>query len=105
MHVINRLAMKKNVFTLFVLMPFLGIAQTPFQVTVQLKKLKTPTKAYLIYQQGDKQVIDSMESSNGSFQFKGNVPEPEKAVLFVDHTQQGLQVNRKSDMKAVFLEN
>lgn len=97
--------MKKNVLILFTLATIGASAQSlPFQVSVQLKGVSKPAKAYLIYNQDNKQVIDSTESSNGKFEFKGSVNEPIKSILLIDHTLQGMQIVRTSDMKGVFLE-
>jgi peroxiredoxin len=106
MKTVNHFAMKKNVSVLLALLPLLGTAQSPaFQLSVHLKKLAAPAKVYLAYRQGDNEIIDSAAGNNGIFQFKGRVSEPAKAVLVLDRTLTGLHVTRKSDMKAVFLEN
>lgn len=87
------------------LLPLLAGAQsTPFSVTVKLSKLKNDWKAYLIYQQDDKRIMDSAVGKDGIWSFKGNFTEPVKAYLILDHTGTGPQMNRTADLTGVYLE-
>lgn len=87
------------------LFPVIASAQsTPFSVTVKLPKAKNDWKAYLIYQQDDKRIMDSAVGKDGSWSFKGTFTEPVKAYLILDHTGTGPQMNRTADLTGVYLE-
>ncbi|OQP57311.1 alkyl hydroperoxide reductase [Niastella vici] len=97
--------MKKNMIVAMALLPLLATAQsTPFSVTVKLSKLKNDWKAYLIYQQDEKRIMDSAVGKDGIWSFKGNITEPVKAYLVLDHTGAGPQMNRTADLTGVYLE-
>ena len=85
--------------------PLLGSAQSvPFSVTVKLKQEKKGSKAYLVYQQDGKRIIDSVVEKEGIWLFKGTIAEPVKAQLVLDQTGSGLQLNRTADLLGVYLE-
>jgi len=97
--------LKKNMIMAMALLPLLASAQsTPFSVTVKLSKLKNDWKAYLIYQQDDNRIMDSAVGKDGIWSFKGNITEPVKAYLMLDHTGAGPQMNRTADLTGVYLE-
>ena len=76
-------------------------------ITVKLKKLKAPAKAYLVREYGmtDQQVIDSAEAKQGAFVFTATVDAPQKAEIIIDHAAQGLNgFNRNADLLVVYLE-
>ena len=89
------------------LAPFVGRAQN-YHLTVTLKGLKTPSKAWLVYEYGmtDQRVLDSAASKDGVFSFKGAAGDPPvKAELVIDHSGQGLKsLGRKADRRVVYLE-
>lgn len=77
------------------------------QITVKLKTLNAPAKAYLVREYGmtDQQVIDSAEAKHGVFVFAVTVEAPQKAEIILDHAAQGLNgLNRNADLLVVYLE-
>jgi len=101
----TKTSLKKNMIMAMALLPLLASAQsTPFSVTVKLPKLKNDWKAYLIYQQDDKRIVDSVVGKDGVWSFKGAIAEPVKAYLLLDHTGAGPQLNRTADLTGVYLE-
>ncbi|MEO6852170.1 MAG: TlpA disulfide reductase family protein [Mucilaginibacter sp.] len=76
--------MKKLLFSLFLLLPLLGLAQVPqpFNVVGQFGKLNA--KIYMGYQLGSNKILDSAQSVNGSFAFKGDLINPSAAILVID---------------------
>jgi len=81
--------------------------QNDCHITVKLKTLKAPAKAYLIREFGmtDQQVIDSAEAKHGVFTFAVTVEAPQKAEIILDHAAQGLNgLNRNADLLVVYLE-
>ncbi len=99
--------MNRILFSALALIPLLGCAQTPdYTLKAKVNALKVPTRAYLVYTAGGKQVIDSAEVKDGSFQFKGTSIDPVKAQLVLDHAGMGLGSisPRTADIKVVYLE-
>ena len=97
--------MKKSLFMLLALAPLLGSAQDiTFNVTVKLSKLKNDWKAYLVYKKDDKNVTDSATGKDGVWVFTGTVSDPVKAIVVLDHTGAGVQLNRTADLTGVYLE-
>ena len=56
-------------------------AQQKFSIKGKLGKISYPAKIYLQYGKGESRIQDSAVLTNGSFQFKGDVPYPVKASL------------------------
>jgi peroxiredoxin len=76
-------------------------------ITVKLKTLKTPVKAYLVREYGmtDQQVIDSAEAKQGAFVFTVTVDAPQKAEIVIDHAAQGVKgFDRHADLLVIYLE-
>jgi peroxiredoxin len=98
--------MKKMIITALALVPALGFAQSAdYTLTAKLSAQKVPAKAYLIYRTAGQNVIDSVDVKGGTFQFKGTAPEPLRAQLIFDHSNQGLKsLGRTADALMVFLE-
>jgi peroxiredoxin len=97
--------LKRSMLMALAFAPLLGSAQSvPFSVTVKLKQEKKGSKAYLVYQQDGKRIIDSVVEKEGIWLFKGTTAEPVKAQLVLDHTGSGLQLNRTADLLAIYLE-
>jgi len=65
-------------------LPFITLAQKPFNVTGSIKNLKNGDKVYLIYATEGQNLTDSASVTNGSFIFKGTLNEPTKANLFLN---------------------
>jgi len=76
--------MKKLIFFLLLSLPILGFAQIPqpFNVVGQFGNLNA--KIYLGYQVGSNKILDSAQSVNGIFEFKGDLIYPSLAVLVID---------------------
>lgn len=86
------------------LLPTLATAQTAgFTLKGTIQKINAPAKAYLIYRNNTGDVIDSAEVKNGAFEIKGQVTDPAKAMLVIDHKGIGFDNLRKE--KAVDLLN
>lgn len=103
--------MKKLLLITLALIPSLGRAQhTGYHLTITLRALKAPAKAYLVTSFGwtNQQVIDSTGLNKGKFLFSGTVEEPTRAQLVIDHTGQGLkslgEKAVKADVRTVYLE-
>jgi peroxiredoxin len=76
-------------------------------LTVKLKALKAPAKAYLVREYGmtDQEIIDSAEIKQGAFVLTAAVEAPQKAAVIIDHAAQGLHgFNRNADWLVVYLE-
>lgn len=74
--------MKKLILAALILLPVALMAQKPFTIKGNAKKLAAGDKVYLVYMEGGMRVIDSNLVANGAFEFKGNVSEPLMANLF-----------------------
>ncbi|MCD0489230.1 AhpC/TSA family protein [Pedobacter sp. MC2016-14] len=98
--------MKKLLLSAMALVPALGFAQSSdYTLTAKVNALKVPAKAYLSRTLDGKRKIDSAEVVNGAFTFKGQIAEPTRAELMLDHTGAGLKgMGRNADMKVVYLE-
>ena len=62
-----------------------------FTINGKIGTLNAPAKAYLIYQIGADQMVDSAVIVNGSFNLKGQIVEPSMAKLAIDHKGVGIQ--------------
>ncbi|MGY3211333.1 redoxin domain-containing protein [Mucilaginibacter sp. HD30] len=75
-------------------LPLFATAQTitpQFTINGKVGSLTAPAKAYLIYQIGADQMVDSANIVNGVFSVKGQVSEPNMAKLAIDHKGVGIQ--------------
>ncbi|HEY4327386.1 MAG TPA: AhpC/TSA family protein [Mucilaginibacter sp.] len=99
--------MKKIFLYIITLLPFIAIAQTPEQFTINSKigTLNAPSRAYLIYQLGANRQIDSAEITNGSFVFKGSIIYPTSAFLVIDHKGVGFtHLDNTADALSFFID-
>lgn len=88
-------------------LPLAVSAQTPetFTVNGKLSHITQPLKAYLVYQYGATNLIDSAILVDGSFQFTGKVLFPVNAVMALDHKGVGFShLNGKDDILSFYLE-
>ena len=78
--------MKKIVLMLMAAMPAFCFAQTPDNFTVKGKvgSLSSPSRVYLIYEAGGKNVIDSTVMRNGEFNFHGHITDPASGYVVMD---------------------
>jgi peroxiredoxin len=77
-------SMKKILLFTIALLPLVTLAQKPFNVSADVKALKTGDKVYLVYQVEGENITDSAIVKNGSFDFKGNVANPGRASLYLN---------------------
>jgi len=100
--------MNKLILTALALAPVWSYAQSGnYHLTVTLKNVKAPAKAYLVrdYGMNVQQALDSAVIKNGTFLFNGTVDSPVKADLVIDHAGQGLNtLGRNADVRVVYLE-
>jgi len=82
--------MKKLFFILALTIPVMAFAQTPqpFNVTGKFGTLNA--KIYLGYTLGSNKILDSVQSVNGSFEFKGDLIYPSLAEMVVDYSGKGV---------------
>ena len=75
--------MKKTTILLFLLLPLLTAAQSPFSVKGAGPGFKNGDKLYLVYRVNDKVRVDSTLVANGTFELKGTAAaEPTSATLY-----------------------
>ena len=92
--------MKQYLLSLLAAVPFVAFSQSSFVVKGKVGSLDRPAKAYLRYSIDGTAYNDSAEFRNGAFQIKGNINQPVKATLMVNHTGTG----RVADYLIIFLE-
>lgn len=100
----------KSLFSLFFAMVSLAVsAQQPFSISGELKALKLPAeKVYLYYANGSDRVTDSAVVTNGQYQFKGTIAEPNLGRLRIKYApdtsgkMRAIDMNR--DLVALFLD-
>jgi peroxiredoxin len=102
--------MMKTIFSLLLAaMPVLALAQKgTFTVNSKIGEYKAPAKAYLVYNAGQANVVDSTAVTNGVFKFTGRISDPVRATLILDQKGSGwaaLRKQRGADAKGIFLEN
>ena len=88
-------------------LPMLAFAQVPqpFNVTGKFGSLNA--KIYLGYQLGSSKILDSAQSVNGSFEFKGDLIYPSLAILIIDYKGVGsskLDVGPNADKLIFYLD-
>ncbi|SIN68361.1 TlpA disulfide reductase family protein [Chitinophaga niabensis] len=78
-----------------------------YTLTIKLNKLKKPAKAYLIKDYGwtNQQVLDSAEIQKNTFRFSGQLDEPSKVHVLIDHSGQGItKWEKTADVLDLYLE-
>ena len=97
--------MKKLIFGLLLLFPFLAHAQENFSLVGKVGTEGAPAKAFLLYRNGKQTVTDSVELKDGSFKFSGTIQEPTPARLIVDHKGLGFSKTKNdADMMMMYLD-
>lgn len=90
------------------LAPGLLFAQSGgYTLAVKLKKLKKPVKAYLIKDYGwtNQEVLDSAMPHKQTFRFSGQLDEPAKVHVLIDHNGQGgTKWVKTADVLDIYLE-
>ncbi len=85
--------MRKIFLYIIIISPALVFAQAPqtFTVKAKIANAVPPAKAYLFYNLGANQVVDSATISLGGFEITGSILFPVNATLVLDHKGVGLQ--------------
>ena len=97
--------MKKLIFGLLLLFPFLAHAQENFSLVGKVGTEGAPAKAFLLYRNGKQTVTDSVELKDGSFKFSGTIQEPTPARLIIDHKGLGFSKTKNdADMMMMYLD-
>jgi peroxiredoxin len=100
--------MKILSFAIIALFPALAFSQTSnFSLKGDVQKISTPAKAYLIYRGSVADIIDSTDVKNGIFEFKGDIADPAKAMLVLDHKGIGfdnLSKQKEADVLQLYLD-
>ena len=96
--------MKTIIFILLLTLPALTKAQESFTITGKVGIDNAPAKAFLLYRDVKRIVIDSTPVVNGHFKFTGSLQEPTSARLILDHKGVGYAKTAMSaDMNMIFL--
>jgi len=89
--------MKKLLILIIAILPSALFAQIqigaptsdPFTILGRISNVNAPARAYLLYQFGATNVIDSAVITNGEFSFSAKILYPEPAYLIIDHNAIG----------------
>lgn len=93
--------MKKIITSLYLLIPFLAVAQQPYQVKGKFTKATQLEKAFLAYMVDGKQKIDTALVVNGAFQFSGTITDPKQVRLAFERKE---KASRNNDVAMFYLE-
>lgn len=97
--------MKKTIFSVLILLPFMAAAQKSYTITGKLSAVKGQAKAYLVLLKNNAwKETDSAEIKDGKFQFTGSVNEPQNAILAVRRNG-AADSGRQRDALGFFIEN
>lgn len=93
----------------FLLFPLVLMAQElQYTINIKIKNKDPKAMVYIVQRHGwaDQLIIDSAQSTNGKYQFKGFVAEPTLVKFIIDHTGSGKVPSVKNvDAQAFYLEN
>ncbi|TAF44883.1 MAG: AhpC/TSA family protein [Sphingobacteriales bacterium] len=76
--------MKKKIFLIIALLPYVLLAQNNFNLSIQSKNVSAKAKMYLAYQENGAQQIASSKIEKDIFKFDLKLIEPSFAVLILD---------------------
>lgn len=97
--------MKKSIFSILLLLPFMVAAQKSYTISGKLPDVKGQNKAYLVLLKNNVwKEIDSVAIIKGKFQFTGSVDEPQNAILVVKPNGASA-AGRQRDSQGFFIEN
>jgi peroxiredoxin len=99
--------MKKLLLLIVALVPSLAFAQLTqhFVINSKVGNLNAPAKAYLVYQFGANQTVDSAEIVNGKFTITGTMLDPVNAFLIIAHKGENIsKLNTLADVLSFFLD-
>jgi len=98
--------MKLFKLVVLALLPVSAFAQPGvYQITGKIGNLKTPAKVYLTYRTGKTTITDSTVINHGTFVLKGQIVDPVKARILLDHNSVGIKNLTKADMLEIYLED
>jgi len=98
--------MKHFKLIVLALLPVSAFAQSgAYQITGKVGNLNTPVKVYLTYRTGKTTITDSTVISHGTFVLKGQLVDPVKARILLDHHGVGIKNLKKADILEIYLEN
>ncbi|MFA4871011.1 MAG: TlpA disulfide reductase family protein [Pedobacter sp.] len=97
--------MKKSIFSILMLLPFVVAAQKSYIISGKLPAVKSPAKAYLVLLKDNAwKEIDSASIIDGKFRFTGSVMEPQSAIIAVRRS--GIpDSGTQRDSRGFFIEN
>jgi peroxiredoxin len=96
----------KKIFLLALTVAPVTIFAQNGQFSLNAKVGQGSSTAYLSYRLAGKTITDSSIVNNGTFSFKGLVPQPVSAQLILDHTGAGLKkLGRTADALSIYLES
>ncbi|TCC96540.1 AhpC/TSA family protein [Pedobacter hiemivivus] len=97
--------MKKSIFSILMLLPFVVAAQKSYTISGQLPAVKSPAKAYLVLLKNNAwKEIDSADIKEGKFRFTGSVEEPQGAIIAV-RRKGAPDAGNQRDSQGFFIEN
>ena len=95
----------KKTFLLILLLPFMAAAQKSYTISGKIPGLKEPAKVYMATLKGGTwKETDSAVITNGTFEFKGSLSEPEQAILRVKRINTA-ETRYRPDQLGLFIEN
>ena len=87
------------------LFPLCALAQTaPYTLNGKMSGVTNPVKVYLTYQLGKTLTVDSAVIKKGSFEFNGQVADPFRAKLIIDHQGLGVKALKNPDLLFFYIE-
>lgn len=97
---------KYTLLTVGLVLPCVLFAQQiDYNLKGSIKNFNSGGKAYLQYRTDAGTVVDSAEVQQGSFAFKGELPDATKATLTITRNNENYQLQRNADRLALYLEN
>ena len=97
--------MKLFKFIALVVVPISAFAQSgEYKISGKIGKLSNSAKVYLTYRTGKTVTTDSVISNRGTFQFQGQLVDPIKARIVVDHNAVGIKNLKNADFLEIYLE-
>lgn len=96
--------MKKLILIVILMVPFMLMAQKGlYTINGKVGSINPPAKVYLSHRNASNVVMDSTTITNGQFQLKGTITDPEQASLIVNYT--GARVRgAKTEVLSLYLE-
>lgn len=97
--------MKKRLFLVMLLLPFMAVAQKSYTISGKLSAVNSPAKAYLVLLKNNAwKEVDSTDIKEGKFRFTGSVDEPQSAIITVRRNG-AAAAGAQRDSQGFFIEN